>query len=88
MALHIAIFAFAADISSHENRTFRITVISLGYYIALPLGTPMGSWLYDLGGYALVYGVKLGLLILSLVCLIIRLWNFKELATSHDFAEV
>ena len=76
--MQMGTFSFAADNSSPKWRTFRVTLFSLGHFVSLPIGTPLGKWLYSVGDYELVYAVKLGLLVVALVCLIMRLWNFQE----------
>ena len=78
LAIQMGTFSFAADNSSPEWRTFRVTLFSMGHFLSLPIATPMGKWLYGLGDYQLVYSVKLGLLVLALTALILRLWNFEE----------
>ena len=55
-------------------------MFDLGYLISVPLG----GWLFNTGGYNLVFGTGVGLYVVSIIFAIWRLGSFKEKKNRSD----
>ena len=56
----------------------RLGVVSLCWSISQPISYPLGSWLFDSGGYVCVFSVSLLLFVVSSLLGLWALWGFKE----------
>ncbi|ROT85668.1 hypothetical protein C7M84_009380 [Penaeus vannamei] len=63
----MAAYSYIADHSSGESRTLRLTVMSAIWQLGGPAGTALAAWLFDVGGYAWVFGLSLALYVLCLL---------------------
>ncbi|XP_063592173.1 proton-coupled folate transporter-like [Penaeus indicus] len=63
----MAAYSYIADHSSGEARTLRLTVMSAVWQLGGPAGTALAAWLFDVGGYAWVFGLSLALYVLCLL---------------------
>ncbi|XP_075230658.1 putative peptidoglycan muropeptide transporter SLC46 isoform X2 [Lycorma delicatula] len=45
--MFMAIFSYIGDISTEEDRTLRIGVVNMVYYVAIPMGTSLSGILYN-----------------------------------------
>ena len=54
----------------------------LSYFMA----TPIGAWLFNTGGYNLVFGI--GVCLYAIACLLglVRLWGFEEKISKSDLS--
>ena len=59
ITFYMGIAAFMAEISSPEHRTFRLATIHFVERIGGPLGTMLGAYLWENGGYLWVFGAGL-----------------------------
>ena len=79
----MGINAFIADISSPEQRSFRMAMMHFVSSIGRPFGTQAGAYLYDKGGYVCVISATLLGRFLSFLFLVVRLemfnWKSKHL---------
>ncbi|XP_047494996.1 proton-coupled folate transporter-like [Penaeus chinensis] len=73
----MAAYSYIADHSSGEARTLRMTVMSAVWQLGGPAGTALAAWLFDVGGYAWVFGLSLALYVL---CLLYTLFVVRERA--------
>merc|ERR1711973_1083717 len=71
------IASFIADISSPEQRTFRMASVRFVESLGGPLATKFGAYLWDVGGYLCVFGTSLVGKLLTLIILAVRLELFK-----------
>merc|ERR550519_2402508 len=55
----MGVAAFITDISTPEQRTFRLSAIWFVESLGGPVGTKLGAYLWEVGGYLLVFGVSL-----------------------------
>jgi len=83
LAYSMGMNAFIADISSPEQRSFRMAMMQFVKTIGRPFGVQAGAYLYDKGGYVCVFSATLIGRILSFVFLVVRLemfnWKSKHL---------
>ena len=83
LAFYMGINAFIADISSPEQRSFRMAMMHFVQTVGRPFGTQAGAYLYDKGGYVCVISATLLGRFLSFVFLVVRLemfnWKSKHL---------
>ena len=70
--------SFIADNSTPRQRTLRLTALGLCWNISRPISFPLGSWLFDSGGYVTVFSVSLLLFILASALGIWGVWGFRE----------
>ena len=73
----MGIAAFITEISTPEQRTFRLATIGFVESMGGPLGTMLGAYLWDVGSYLCVFGASLVGKVLTLIFLVIRLEMFK-----------
>jgi len=77
ISFSMGIASFIADISSPEQRTFRMASVRFVESLGGPLGTKFGAYLWDVGGYLCVFGTSLLGKLLTLIILAVRLELFK-----------
>lgn len=82
----MASFSFIADRTSNRSRTSRMAFMNATGHLGRPIGSLLGVWLYDVGGYIPVFTSSLVLSILALIYCILLI---KERIISQDsnFAE-
>jgi len=73
----MGIAAFITEISTPEQRTFRLAMIWFVESLGGPIGTMIGAYLWEAGGYLCVFGTSLVGKFLTLVFLVVRLEMFK-----------
>ena len=73
----MGIASFITDISTPEQRTFRLASVYFVESLGGPLGTKIGAYLWEAGGYLCVFGTSLVGKGLTLLILLIRLEMFK-----------
>eukprot|EP00090_Calanus_glacialis_P009730 TRINITY_DN18129_c0_g1_i1.p1 TRINITY_DN18129_c0_g1~~TRINITY_DN18129_c0_g1_i1.p1 ORF type:complete len:508 (-),score=86.66 TRINITY_DN18129_c0_g1_i1:102-1625(-) len=73
----MGIAAFITEISTPEQRTFRLATIGFVEGLGGPLGTMLGAYLWNVGGYLCVFGTSLVGKLMTLIFLVIRLEMFK-----------
>lgn len=73
----MGIAAFITEISTPEQRTFRLATIYFVESLGGPVGTMIGAYLWEAGGYLCVFGASLVGKFVTLVFLIVRLEMFK-----------
>ena len=73
----MGIASFITDISTPEQRTFRLASVYFVESLGGPLGTKIGAYLWEVGGYLCVFGTSLLGKGLTLLILLIRLEMFK-----------
>lgn len=44
VAIFAAVFAYISDVSSHENRTLRVTIVEVCYLATMPTGIALGTF--------------------------------------------
>ena len=77
ISFSMGIASFIADISSPEQRTFRLASIYFIESLGGPLGLKLGAYLWGKGGYLCVFGTSLVGKAITLILLAIRLEMFK-----------
>ena len=70
-------YAFIADVSSPDTRSFRFGMIFFISILASTFAPSVGAYLLSSGGYVCVFSVSLLLTILAALFLIIRIRNFN-----------
>ena len=73
----MGIASFITDISTPEQRTFRLASVYFVESLGGPLGTKIGAYLWEAGGYLCVFGTSLVGKGVTLLILLIRLEMFK-----------
>ena len=73
----MGIAAFITEISTPEQRTFRLATVHFVEGMGGPLGTLLGAYLWEVGGYLCVFGTSLVGKVLTLAFLVIRLEMFQ-----------
>ncbi|XP_042860372.1 solute carrier family 46 member 3-like isoform X2 [Penaeus japonicus] len=66
-------FAYVSVSSGQKSRTSRVSIVGVIMLLCLPLGQGVATYLYDVGGYVMVFGVQSGLSAISVVYLLLRL---------------
>jgi len=77
ISFSMGIASFITDISSPEQRTFRLASVYFVESLGGPLGTEIGAHLWTAGGYLCVFATSLVGKFLTLVILVIRLELFQ-----------
>jgi MFS family permease len=77
LAFTMGLHAFISDISSPEQRSFRLAMAHFVSVTGRPVGTIIGAYLFQQGGYVCVIGSTLVGRILAAASLVIRLEMFK-----------
>lgn len=75
VVFNMAVYSYVADITTPETRTRRLAILDAAWYLGWPLGRVLGGWLYHFAGYAIVFGVSVGL---WLVCFMYTLLLVRE----------
>ena len=73
----MGIAAFITEISTPEQRTFRLATIHFVQSLGGPIGTMIGAYLWEVGGYLCVFGASMIGKLITLIFLVIRLEMFK-----------
>jgi len=73
----MGIAAFITEISTPEQRTFRLATIHFVQSLGGPIGTMIGAYLWEVGGYLCVFGASMIGKFITLIFLVIRLEMFK-----------
>ena len=73
----MGINAFISDLSSPEQRSFRMAMMHFVSSVGRPFGTQMGSYLFAQGGYVCVISATLLGRVLGFILLVIRLEMFQ-----------
>ena len=61
-----------------------LAVLGIFWDVSYTVSLPFGAWLFNSGGYALVFGTSLILFIIASLLALVRLWGFKEKINSGD----
>ena len=69
-----------------RDRFIRLSVIGYMWDLAFFSGTPIGAWLFNTGGYNLVFGTGVGVYTLACLLGLMRLWGFEEKITKSDLS--
>ena len=77
ISFSMGIASFITDISTPEQRTFRLASIYFLESLGGPLGTQLGAYLWSVGGYLCVFGTSLVGKAITLLLLVIRLEMFR-----------
>jgi MFS family permease len=77
LAFSMGLNAFISDISTPEQRSFRLAMMHFVSSIGRPVGTILGAYLFQQGSYVCVIGATLLGRILGAAFLVIRLEMFK-----------
>ena len=80
ISFSMGIASFITEISSPEQRTFRLASVHFVKSLGGPVGTKIGAYLWDKGGYMVVFGVSLAGKFITLIILVIRLMIIFELS--------
>lgn len=80
ISFSMGIASFITEISSPEQRTFRLASVHFVKSLGGPVGTKIGAYLWDKGGYMVVFGVSLAGKFITLIILVIRLMTIFELS--------
>lgn len=70
VAIFAACFAYISDITSVEERTFRITILDVVYLSAMPMGIALGSYLFNKvvnHSYTIMFSINLSLIVLAII---------------------
>lgn len=84
VAIFAACFAYISDISSVEERTFRITILDAAYLSTMPMGIALGSYLFNHVvnfSYTIMFSINSSLLVLAIIYSLLNLqWqtNIKQ----------
>ncbi|KAF7988288.1 hypothetical protein HCN44_009933 [Aphidius gifuensis] len=82
VAIFASCFAYIADVSSHKQRTLRVTILDIAYLSAMPTGIYLGSYLYNKvfdKSYTIMFAINTSLLVLSIIYSLIFLkWQTNE----------
>jgi len=73
----MGIAAFITEISTPEQRTFRLAMIHFVSSLGGPLGKKLGAYLWSVGGYLCVFGAGMVGKALTMLFLVVRLELFK-----------
>ncbi|XP_045619638.2 lysosomal proton-coupled steroid conjugate and bile acid symporter SLC46A3 [Procambarus clarkii] len=55
----MACYSYMADNTSRQSRTARMTIMNIFWHLGCPIGTVMGAWIFDIGGYVPVFSTSL-----------------------------
>ena len=77
LAFSMGLNAFISDISTPEQRSFRLAMMHFVSSIGRPVGTILGAYLFVQGSYVCVIGATLVGRVLGAVFLVVRLEMFK-----------
>ncbi|XP_051163247.1 proton-coupled folate transporter [Leptopilina boulardi] len=76
VAIFAACFAYISDISSVEDRTFRITILDAVYLSSMPMGIALGSYLFNHVvnfSYTIMFSINSSLLVLAIIYSLLNL---------------
>lgn len=65
--------SYISDVTSEETRTSRLGLANSLWFLGGPVGTLMGKYIYEAGGYQVLFGTSLGMSLLALLYIIIFL---------------
>jgi hypothetical protein len=77
LAFSMGLNAFISDISTPEQRSFRLAMMHFVSSIGRPVGTMLGAYLFEAGAYVCVIGATLIGRVLGAAFLVIRLEMFQ-----------
>ena len=63
-----------------------MAVMGYMWELAAFIGLPLGAWLFNSGGYVLVFGFGLALYVTACVFGLLRLWKFEEIIHQKDLS--
>lgn len=58
--------SYISDVTSEKSRTSRVGFANSIWFLGGPIGTLMGTYIYQAGGYQILFGTSLGMYVLSL----------------------
>lgn len=85
VAIFASAFAYISDVSSVENRTFRVTILDACYLSTMPLGVALGSYLFTYvvnQSFMVMFSLNASLLVLSIIYTVLHL---KVTLPNSDF---
>ncbi|XP_050443435.1 proton-coupled folate transporter-like [Adelges cooleyi] len=82
--LFMAVFAYVGDISTIENRTFRVGMVSLFASVSVPVGAALSGILYKQLGFYGVYNITLALYLFTFVYGILVIKEEKQIVKKEN----
>ena len=61
-----------------RDRYFRIAIVGYMWELGAFVGLPLGAWLFNTGGYILVFGMGFAIYLIACILGLNTLWGFKE----------
>ncbi|XP_069984328.1 probable peptidoglycan muropeptide transporter SLC46 isoform X2 [Penaeus vannamei] len=72
MAAYMAAYVIIGDLSGTQSRTSRLSIAGVMYLLSSPVGSSLGTALYQASGYTLVFGIEVVISALSAVYVVAR----------------
>ncbi|KDR13825.1 Proton-coupled folate transporter [Zootermopsis nevadensis] len=84
LAIFAALFTYVADVTTVQDRTFRVTMLDITYLLTMPTGVALGKYLWSsVAGYSypIMFGINSSLLF---VAILYALWQLKWRTTESQ----
>lgn len=75
MAAYMAAYVIIGDLTGTQARTSRLSIAGIMYLLSSPVGSALGTALYQSNGYTLVFGIEVVISALSAVYVVARFDN-------------
>lgn len=86
--LYLAIFSYIADITTNENRTHRLGIVSFCTYVGMPIGLALSGVILSNFGYYAIYGIALTMHLLNLLYIIFTLSDPLRTKDQEEVSEL
>lgn len=87
MAIFMAASAYIGEESGQRSRTTRLSLLNITMFVCIPVGHAVGMYLFNHGGYVLVFGAEFLISSLSVLYILVRIKNKPPKRKAGDSEE-